>query len=307
MTYKNAKTILFAGLIAAMILPFSGMNFAGAEEQTNIEKVSEKDAMLAAGYELYPGGWIKKDRIKADLIYVDNPNNRDEIVLDANAMKKQYNQRLKEAGITAEQNMGLSAITSYHIAAKDDPSNNITYSRAYWNVPDSPATYDDGTNYNFNAVEPYLGANIILQPVLQHGFSSWCDAGDNWVTYPFMLIYGNPIGGSCVSANEGNLIRGIISEGSYNTWTVSIKNYANSVATDSVSLILNDVMTAEFMAVETWNIPTNCNELEGDVEYKYLLDYGDVDSWSELTQGSIFCGMDTNIVSNTQVQFNNDN
>lgn len=34
MTYKNAKTILFAGLIAAMILPFSGMEFATAEEQT---------------------------------------------------------------------------------------------------------------------------------------------------------------------------------------------------------------------------------------------------------------------------------
>ena len=34
MTYKNAKTVLFAGLIAAMILPFSGMQFATAEEQT---------------------------------------------------------------------------------------------------------------------------------------------------------------------------------------------------------------------------------------------------------------------------------
>ena len=32
MTYKNAKTILFASLIAAMILPFSGMNYATAEE-----------------------------------------------------------------------------------------------------------------------------------------------------------------------------------------------------------------------------------------------------------------------------------
>jgi len=37
MTYKNAKTILFAGLIAAMILPFSGMNFAEAETVTHEE------------------------------------------------------------------------------------------------------------------------------------------------------------------------------------------------------------------------------------------------------------------------------
>ncbi len=33
MTYKNAKTILFAGLIAAMVVPFSGMNTASAEEK----------------------------------------------------------------------------------------------------------------------------------------------------------------------------------------------------------------------------------------------------------------------------------
>lgn len=34
MTMKNAKTILFASLIAALILPFSGMNYAYAEELT---------------------------------------------------------------------------------------------------------------------------------------------------------------------------------------------------------------------------------------------------------------------------------
>jgi len=33
MTYKNAKIVLFAGLIAAMILPFSGMTIAEAESQ----------------------------------------------------------------------------------------------------------------------------------------------------------------------------------------------------------------------------------------------------------------------------------
>ena len=33
MTYKNAKTILFASLIVAMILPFSGMLTATAQSQ----------------------------------------------------------------------------------------------------------------------------------------------------------------------------------------------------------------------------------------------------------------------------------
>jgi len=40
MTTKNAKTILFASLIAAMILPFSGMNFAYAEK-TDKELIDE--------------------------------------------------------------------------------------------------------------------------------------------------------------------------------------------------------------------------------------------------------------------------
>lgn len=37
MTYKNTKTILFVGLIAAMVLPFSGMQFATAQEVQTIE------------------------------------------------------------------------------------------------------------------------------------------------------------------------------------------------------------------------------------------------------------------------------
>ena len=43
MTYKNAKTILFAGLIAAMILPFSGMSTAEATlvEPTLDVKISD--------------------------------------------------------------------------------------------------------------------------------------------------------------------------------------------------------------------------------------------------------------------------
>lgn len=43
MIIKNAKTILFAGLIAAMVLPFSGMQFATAEEQTDRQLIDEWD------------------------------------------------------------------------------------------------------------------------------------------------------------------------------------------------------------------------------------------------------------------------
>ncbi len=47
MIIKNAKTILFAGLIAAMILPFSGMGFAEAKEIEGYEVSNIKSALTA--------------------------------------------------------------------------------------------------------------------------------------------------------------------------------------------------------------------------------------------------------------------
>jgi len=35
---KEIKTIIFASLIMAMILPFSGMNFANAEESSDLQE-----------------------------------------------------------------------------------------------------------------------------------------------------------------------------------------------------------------------------------------------------------------------------
>jgi len=200
-----------------------------------------------------------------------------------------------------------AAQTSYHIAAKDDSGNDITYQRAYWNTPTAPGTYNGGTNFNFNAVEPYFGSGIIFQPVLQHGYSSYCDAGNDWVTYPLIYVLGSAYGGSCVDANDGDLIRGILSEDANNVWTVSIKNYQNPAATDSYSVIYSGQMDVTHVAVETHNIPTNCTELEGDIEYKWMSTTGDVDNWAAMTQGSTFCGMSTNIVSDSTVQFNNNN
>ena len=52
MTLKNSKTILFAGLIAAMILPFSGMDYATAElideqKQQFIEQVQQLEKQIS--------------------------------------------------------------------------------------------------------------------------------------------------------------------------------------------------------------------------------------------------------------------
>jgi len=331
MTKNNIKAVLFASLIVAMVLPFSAMNLAEAATHENANDIAkkvkdslsitnaERDVKLNAGYELYPYmGWVSPDRIKATVAYVENPNKAGEMILDLNAMETEYNE-LKKAKITRTSGDPLqdfwnslyqladAAQTSYDAAIKDDSDNDITYHRAYWNVPDSPETYNGGTNFNFNAVQPDLSTNLIFQPMLQHGYSSYCDAGDGWVTYPFIYAFGNAYGGSCIDADEGDLIRGILSEGANNVWTISIKNYQDSSATDSYSVTYNGDMESVFTAVETWNIPTNCTEYQGDVEFKSQLTTGAVDSWTAGSVYTTFCGMDINIVSDSKVQFNNDN
>ena len=52
MTFKNTKTILFASLIVAMILPFSGMNTAQAQPQTENPpyNISDEIDILIAEY-----------------------------------------------------------------------------------------------------------------------------------------------------------------------------------------------------------------------------------------------------------------
>ncbi len=52
---------------------------------------AERDAKLAAGYKLYPGGWVHPDDLgNQQPIYRDNPNNPGELVLDLDAMIKEY-------------------------------------------------------------------------------------------------------------------------------------------------------------------------------------------------------------------------
>lgn len=324
MITNNIKAILFTSLIVAMILPLSIMDNAYAQEKV-VDSLTipnaERDLKLDAGYKLYPGGWISPEQMRdaPTPVYVDHPNDPDlPQVLDVDAMLKQM-----EAPKTQIKNTSIEGVLtefwnsmyiplvdayiSYQTIQKFDSGNDMTYQRAYWNVPTSPSTYNSGTNFDFNAVQPTIPSSIIFQPMLQHGYSSHCDAGNAWVTYPFILVGGVPFGGSCVSANEGDLIRGILSEGANNLWTVSMKNYNNPAATSQLQVVYSGQMDAAFTAVENWNIPTNCTELQGDVEYKYMSDTGDVVAWSSVNAGTQFCGMSTNIVSDSKVQFNNNN
>lgn len=70
-----------------------GYELTGSLEIPN----ESRDSMLAKGYELHPGGWIHKDRIKADLIWIEHPNGSGEMILDGDAMKKQYEELISDS------------------------------------------------------------------------------------------------------------------------------------------------------------------------------------------------------------------
>jgi len=67
MTFRNVKTLLFASLIVAMVLPFSGMQMAQAEksfeekQQRLIDKVIRLDERIANN----PGDQVKIDKLEA--------------------------------------------------------------------------------------------------------------------------------------------------------------------------------------------------------------------------------------------------
>lgn len=113
MTYKNAKTILFAGLIAAMVLPFSGMQFATAEEQTDRQLIDEWNKTFGNQTTLDGEKSVTpSDEIKVDMMRGLNEakNSTNEL---SEATKKYY----------AEQSSVLDTVNAIHklIEDTDDP------------------------------------------------------------------------------------------------------------------------------------------------------------------------------------------
>ena len=319
MTTKTIKTILFVGLIAAMILPFSVMDISAASDNTAKEKSDAdrakmvelgyeltnslairndaRDSMLAQGYELYPGaGWVLPPDQKVEPIYTTHPKTGEK-VLDGDAMMA------KLAELTEEE-MTVSSLTSTtgwnQVALKDDPTNDFTYLRAQWTVPTSPISYEGGTNFSFPAIQPDLSiGTFIFQPVLQHGFSAICDAENGWVTYALILVGEIPFNTPCVPVNEGDVNKGsIIYEDGI--WTVAMGEAEYLVASTTT-------MTFGAVAVETWDLGTDCDQLQGDLTFTNIRDRGDVDRFDKTQGHDPFCGQTTNVVSRTTVEMFNDN
>jgi len=318
MTYKNAKVILFAALTVALLLPFSLMGSANAEHITDSLTIpnAERDLKLDAGYKLYPGiGWVAPaDQNTMEAIYTDNPETGERI-LDLDAMITKSKQvRITETSFDWIQKiMNLFTIPlaeagdGYNqIAHKDSSSNDFTYLRAFWDVPTAPADYDGGTNFSFPGIQPDDTSNIIFQPVLQHGYSSICDAGDAWVTYALIYIGGTAYHTPCEDADDGDRIRGTISK-SGSTWTIAVRNYQNSDANDSISVNSNTTMEFGMVAVETYSLGGACNELQGDLEFETITHTGDTDNFDSSGSSGSFCGQTTTIVSESNVEMFNNN
>ena len=67
MTKNNTKAILFASLIAALILPFSAMSLADAAPNENVNKKAKEKThkqWVDEGYSVFPGGNYVKDTQK---------------------------------------------------------------------------------------------------------------------------------------------------------------------------------------------------------------------------------------------------
>ena len=318
MRTKNFQTTAFVALTVVLLVPLALMEQAHAEKITDSLTVpnAERDLKLAAGYKLYPSmGWVEPNKIEQiDPVYRMNHETGD-MVLDLDAMLENTDENeITETSFDWIQHVinlfSLSlaeAGNGYNqIAHKDNASNDFSYLRAYWDVPTSPTSYDGGTNFSFPGIQPNVGSTIIFQPVLQHGYSSYCDAGDGWVTYALIYVGGSVWGTPCEDADDGDSIRGTISE-SNNYWTIAIRNYQNSAANDSYTVYSSTQMKLGLVAVETYNLGNDCDELQGDLEFETIIHTGDVDNFDSSGAVGAFCGQTTNIVSESNVEMFNNN
>ena len=334
MTYKNAKTILFASLLVAMILPFSVMSMAEAapnenandkakenqkKQKTHKEHIKDGDIIIPGGY-----GWINPSEIKSfDSKKSMNENAKNgfdkkfmiegkdgNAVLSLDKMLKHK----KQVDGDIDPEIQYPAL-SYNQMAIKETNNGVTYFNAYWTVPDAPEEYDDGTIYTFNGVQPFDVSNggIIFQPVLQYGNYGVCgNIGENWGIIPYMYInlgYGlQEVKGDCTIVNEGDTIRGsVYKSGSY--WIVSIQDYNISNSFDYVYIGYNGNADDALVALETYYTNETCEELSGDIDFTSMtLSGSGIPNWDlDEAFGSTWCGMTINLNGQSNVSLNNDN
>lgn len=323
MTTKTIKTILFASLLVAMILPFSAMEFAEAapndkandkakakandkgkaNDHDNPNGFAEMKKMRDKGYKLFPGvGWIhanENSNVKSK--YIQHSEKPGVMLLDLDAMEESIikNYKAKKAN---ENDEVFPSHNGYNLAAVKQERNSMTYFNGYWKVPAEPDSWSGGTIFYFDALQPFAG--VIFQPVLQYGNSGICNAGDKWVTYALIFINSNAyIATPCMDADVGDTIKGKISK-SGSTWTVYLKNYGTGNSAQ-VQIGYSGKADTALVALETYNLSRNCSSLPGDERFYSMYIAGDSVAWKDGSEVSQWCGMDVNITNDRTVELNN--
>lgn len=317
MTSKTIKTILFASLIAALVLPFSSMDFAVAEEEKHDDKPhddkTDRKIVLPGGHIVTEANIISKTvnsegkattlsgkELPSKYFIIDG----DRAVLNLDVVEAE-----KEISQVIQASHGSK--NGYNMLGIKADSQSFTYFNGYWDVPTSPTSYTTGgTIYTFNALQ--LGTSTILQPVLQYGDDGVCgDLGDNWEMVPVAvsIINGNTYVsyGDCDSVSESDNIRGTITKQSNNYW--KIETYSGGVSDSITPIYYTGKMDNAAVGYETYDLPTNCSAISGDVDFTNLFLSGTtVPNWTDSDpSGNQWCGMDTNIVSQSTVELNNNN
>jgi len=331
MTKNNFKTILFASLLVAMVLPFSGMNFATAEEETNEKRDRSKDPgsgqgtnkdqnekthreQIQEGKVVLPGGHYV---YRSELNGLDNDKSIEEnaengfdsdILMTHNGKTifnlDAYKEKLEASGELSEETNSIVANEAYKMIALKNVENSMAYFNAHWRVPSVPATYDgEGTIFIFNAMQPFPG--VIFQPILQYGNYGICgDVGETWVMAPVIFIDPTSFNiGNCTPVNVGDIIRGTISVDSEDIWTVEIQNYNIPDSSDIVQVAYSDLADDSLVAIETYLLPENCDSLPGNIGFVQM-DIGGINipNWVDDSNPELqWCDMDTRIVSEDTV------
>ena len=315
MTTKTIKTVLFASLLVAMILPFSTMEMADAapnenandNAHVNVNGHEEYQKMIDQGYKLFPGvGWVKADEHAAVApIYMENPEKPGELILDLDAMQKGIEARQKSEVEHGKQDTVYPTHNGYNLAAVKQEPNSMTYFNGYWKVPAAPASWSGGTIFHFDALMPFAG--VIFQPVLQYGNSDVCNAGAKWVTYAIIYIDPNTFNVTpCVDASVGDTLRGNVWKGASNVWTVKMYNLSKGTSAFTQVGYSGQADTA-LVALETYNLARLCSSIPGDERFYSMWITGDSVSWADGSEVAQWCGMALNIISDSTVELNNNN
>lgn len=328
MTTKTFKTILIASLIAAIVLPFSTMEFAAANSPENNPSSENKEKVawnkkvkehLANGGIYGPNGSLlmPKDIIEVKsnesikehekrgidpsiLIHQDGKT----MVSIEKVLKKYEQGNLK--GDSTNKGKVLPSDQYKQIATKHD-DDSITYFDGYWNVPDAPADIDDATLYIFNGLMPHYPETpiAIFQPLIQFGDNGICgNIGENWEMAPVLFISPSTVvKGDCMAVDDNDLIRGTISK-SGSTWTIEVSSGGDS---DLVLASYAGEADLALVALEMGNEDENCDEIPGsDTDFQSMSITGDISDWED-DSPSGWCGMAVNIVNDSTVELNNSN